>query len=130
MPSDATLLCQVDPMPPAEVEGSIFKLKVLFLKEGDQWVGQCQEHDDAAQGENLRECMRALGSALRGRIIAAAEGMVDHPFEGIPPAPPQYWARYDEALRLSPEESPFEEPEGVPPAFMIRPPDLELRVYG
>jgi hypothetical protein len=120
----------VDPMPSVEVKGESFKLKVLFFKEGDQWVAQCLEHDVAAQGENLRECMRAFGSALRGRVIAAAEGMIDHPFRDIPPAPPQYWVRYDEALRLSPEESPFEEAEGVTPPFMIRPSDLELRVYG
>lgn len=107
-----------------------YKLDVLFLKEGEVWVGQCLQHDIAAQGENLRDCVRALSSVLLGRVRAVSEGLIDHPFADIPPAPERYWERYRKAVKLSPEESPFQKPEGIPPAFMIQASNLELRVYG
>lgn len=106
------------------------KLDVLFFKEGNLWVGQCLQHDIAVQGENLRECMQELNDSLLGRIVIASELGMDHPFRDVPPAPLKYWKQYRAALKLSPEESTFQFPEGVPPAFMIRPSDLEIRVYG
>ena len=108
--------------------GGSYKLDVLFFKERDVWVGQCLQYDIAAQAQNLRECMQALQSALLGRLIAATQGLINDPFKDLPPAPSRYWQRYHQALRLSPEESLFQQLEGVPQAFMIQASDLELRV--
>jgi hypothetical protein len=110
--------------------GDSCKLDVVVFREGTVWVSQCLQHNIAAQGENLRECLDALRSVLLARIAAAANGLIDDPFKDVPPAPRKYWERYEEALKLSPEESPFQRLEGIPTAFMIRPSDLELRVYG
>ncbi len=106
------------------------KLDVLFFKEGDVWVGQCLQYDIAVQGENLRECMQELTDSLLGRIAIASELGMDHPFRDVPPAPVRYWKQYRAALKLCPEESTIRFPEGTPPAFMIKPSDLEIRVYG
>ncbi len=107
-----------------------YKLDVLFFREGNVWVGQCLQHDIAVQGENLRECMQELRDSLLGRIMGASDLGMDHPFKDVPPAPAKYWKRYRRALKLCLDESSFQLPEGIPPAFMIRPSDLEIRVYG
>ncbi len=106
------------------------KLDILFFKEQGVWVGQCLQHNIAVQGETLRECIEALFCVLVGRIVIAAKLGMDHPFKGVPPAPAKYWKRYPGALKLSPEESTFKLPKGIPPAFMIQPSNLELRIYG
>ena len=86
------------------------KLDVLFLREKDVWVGHCLQHDIAAQGETLRECMRAFSAVLVGRILVADELKIDDPFRDIPPAPAKYWKHYRSAFRLSPDESAFQFP--------------------
>ncbi len=108
-----------------------YKLDVLFFRERDAWVGQCLQYDIAVQGENLRECIQELRTVLLARISIALKLGMDHPFKNIPRAPDKYWKRYRDAVKLAPEESPFQVPEGIlPPAFMLRPSDLEIRVYG
>ena len=108
------------------------KLDVLFFRdrEKDVWVGQCLQYDIAVQAENLRECMQELRSVLLGRIVIAAELKMEHPFENVPPAPAKYWKHYQDAFKLCPDEPTFQFPEGVPPAFMLRSSDLEIRIYG
>lgn len=104
------------------------RLDVVFFKDGDVWVGQCLQYDLAAQGGNLKECMQELGAVILGRILAATEGIIEHPFVGLPPAPERYWQQYRDGVKLSAEASPLQQPEGIPPSFMLRPSDLEARV--
>ncbi|HEX7424313.1 MAG TPA: hypothetical protein VF311_10585 [Terriglobales bacterium] len=105
-----------------------YKLDVLLFKEGDAWVAQCLQYDVAAQGENARECMAQLGYVLIGRVIVAAELGMRHPFENLPQAPSRFWRRFEKGLEVVPRESLFQIPEGTPPAFMIDPSSVELRI--
>ncbi|HXQ21058.1 MAG TPA: hypothetical protein VN812_05245 [Candidatus Acidoferrales bacterium] len=73
--------------------------------------------------------MEELRSVIVARILIAIELGMDDPFRGVPPAPTKYWKRYPGALKLSPEESTFQLPKGIPPAFMLQPSNLEIRIY-
>jgi hypothetical protein len=105
------------------------RLSVLLFKVRDLWVGQCLEYDIAVQHESLKGAAEAIETVLLDRMRAASAGEIDDPFEGIPQAPGEYWDRYQKGLRVSPEQIQSYETADLPPAFMIHPSDLELRVY-
>ncbi len=71
------------------------QIRILLLKEGDHWVGQCLELDIGAQASDLTELTKRLTVAI---VAEREEGSRRHgkPFAGIAAAPPYFhevWER-------------------------------------
>jgi hypothetical protein len=75
------------------------KLSVLFLKENDSWVGQCLEHDIAAQGKTLDEAKTSLQHTIAGQMFLDA-GSGKAPLLDIKPAPEYYRVKFENAEKL------------------------------
>jgi hypothetical protein len=74
-------------------------LSVLFLKEGDTWVGQCLEHDIAAQGKTFAAAKSALTKTIAGQIfLDGSRGQSG--LSAIKPAPDYYRQKFDGAEPL------------------------------
>jgi hypothetical protein len=105
------------------------RLRVLLLKEGDQWVAQALEYDIAAQAGTIRDVMYEFERTLVCELVACSE-LGHKPFEDIPQAPRYYHELFEEAAEpVSISERPsFRLPAEVPEAYML-PQQQEVRVY-
>ena len=75
------------------------KLSVLFLQENDSWVGQCLEHDIAAQGKTLAIAKTCLEHTIAGQIfLDARSGLA--PLSEIKAAPDFYKEKFNTAEQL------------------------------
>lgn len=91
-------------------------LHVLLIREGEYWVAQALDIDIAAQGRTQELAEKALISNLK----AQAQLDVEHgrePFEGIPPAPPEYW---DAFVHARPSKTVVVEIDDRVPPYMIQ----------
>jgi hypothetical protein len=104
-------------------------LDVLLLKEGDQYVAQCLQHDITAQGTSIDEVRLNLERTLVGQIYVDIEAGLDEPITWIATAPKRYWEAYRKGEKLG-DEYPFYLPARISaqigigqevslPAFMI-----------
>jgi hypothetical protein len=75
-------------------------LRAVIFKSGEHWVGQCLEHDIAAQATEPREVPDQLERAIAAHIVIACENNVE-PFEILPKAPSRYWKMFDRGLQLA-----------------------------
>lgn len=75
------------------------KLSVLFLKEGNSWVGQCLEHDIAAQGKTFEDAKSALRNTIVAQMFLDASNHAT-PLSGIKPAPNYYKEKFEIAEKL------------------------------
>ena len=79
-------------------------INVLAFQEGTQWSAQCLQYDIAAQANSLPELSKAFERALAGHIFVCCELGLE-PFEGLKPAPKQYWDLFNTArMKAEPEE--------------------------
>lgn len=75
------------------------KLSVLFLKEHGAWVGQCLEHDIAAQGKTIEEAKTSLTHTLAAQLILDSTNN-QKPLAAIKPAPEYYRTKFERAEKL------------------------------
>ena len=101
-------------------------VKVLFIREGEAWVAQCLEHNIAAQGKTLHEAEKTFGKTLVGQLLLDSRRGKE-PLQGIKPAPPVYWRKFDEGIGLKLEPT-IHLPKSTPPAFPIEEIRKEARV--
>jgi predicted RNase H-like HicB family nuclease len=99
-----------------------FKFSVLLVQEDGDWVAQCLEYDVAAQGNSISEAKEALAQTIAGQIVVALEHE-EQPFQGIPPAPKEYWDKFHTGERLADREPIF-----IPPAYMINAMQDDVRI--
>lgn len=115
------------------------ELSVLLIKEGDDWVAQCLQYDIAAQGDTIDEAMEHWARSVAGHIMLDARAGRG-PLEGIKPAPPEYWTRWERGRAVSgtkpvyiPSAPSSRDPRDLvasaPPAWMIRAMANEMRVF-
>lgn len=95
--------------------GSEYKISVvLFEREPGHWVAQCLEYDIGAQADSLPELTYEIQRSLVGHMVIALENDLE-PFECLPPAPDEYWGKWDQArLTILLEEVPFRTPKQGP----------------
>jgi len=103
-------------------------LRVIYIRENDYWVAQCLEHDIAAQGKTLPEVEDAFRKTIIGQIILDLRKGRE-PLEDLKPAPPMYWRKFSEGLRLGVEPN-IELPSQIPPPFMLEGITKETRIIG
>jgi predicted RNase H-like HicB family nuclease len=96
-------------------------IKAVIFKEGDWWVGQCLEHDIAAQAKTPKDLAYEIQRVLMGHIVVSKqEGLV--PFANIPKAPDRYWQLFTNSLQLSPNNFNFK----LSPDVQVPTPELYL----
>ena len=85
------------------------QIRAVIFKEGDWWVGQCLEHDIAAQAKTPKELAYQIQRSIVGHLVVSKqEGLV--PFKKLPKAPGKYWKLFTNSLHLSPENFKFKSP--------------------
>ena len=83
-----------------------FHIRAVIFKEGDWWVGQCLEHDIAAQAKTPKDLAYEIQRSIIGHImVSKQEGLT--PFKNLPKAPEKYWQLFTNSLHLSPENFAF-----------------------
>ena len=104
-----------------------FKLSVLLLREGEDWVAQCLEYDIAAQGRTLESVKDAFAQAFAARVtIDLARGV--QPLIDLASAPNNYWMKFKLAERQQ-DHLPIPVPsDSLPPTFLIRAMAYDVRI--
>ena len=98
-------------------------IRVLVLKQGDQWLAQGLDHDLAAQGPSDRQAIQSFLRILRARMKRDHErGKL--PLEGLPPAPDRFFDVWERAQRDLHDglvtETTSDPTDDVPPAYVIK----------
>lgn len=75
------------PMTPVSV-------RVVVFQEGDWVCAQCLEHDIAAQGKTLDDCLYELERLILGHIVICIDNGLD-PLHDLKPAPRQFWEWFE-----------------------------------
>lgn len=61
------------------------------------WVGQCLEHDIAAQAKTLNDLPYQLEHAIVGPVVIAIEHKIE-PLENVPPAPARFERMFEKGI--------------------------------
>lgn len=77
-------------------------VSVLLFKGNKKWVAQCLEHDIATQAESLQDLLEMLDRALDAEWVFCDERGLEA-FTRLPPAPQEYWDRWEETLKRQEE---------------------------
>lgn len=102
-----------------------YSISVLLIQEGDWWSAQCLEYDIATQAKSLPELDYELQRVLLAHIMASVS-LGKQPFEGLDPAPAEYWEMYRASkYGLNTDRMPFRA-EDVPPAYIVPKPDFRI----
>jgi hypothetical protein len=100
-------------------------ISVVMFQEGEWWTAQCLEYDIAAQAETVPALCYEFVRVLFGHMVANVE-FDREPFEGIGPAPEEYWHMFTEAkVHIQSDRLPFRVPPTLT-AYMI--PTTDLRI--
>ena len=75
------------------------KLSALFVNEGGCWVGQCLEHDIAAQGSTFERATIALRHTVAAQIFLDVQHKKE-PLSGIKEAPAFYREQFEKGVKL------------------------------
>ena len=74
---------------------SNLSLRVITYREGDSWIAQCVDYDICAQANDMKTLMRRFDATVtcdyEQSLAAGGE-----PFAGIPPAPKEIVALWEE----------------------------------
>lgn len=82
-------------------------LRAVMFKSGNLWVGQCLEHDIAAQAKEPKDLAYQLERAIVGHIVIAQDNGIE-PFKTVAPAPERYWKMFERGLKVEvPEDHVF-----------------------
>lgn len=76
-------------------EDNSLEIRVLFIEEEDGWwSAQCLEYDIATQAKKFTQLNYEIEKVLMAYLVLSeSEGR--KPFEGIGPAPKEYWDLYE-----------------------------------
>lgn len=80
-------------------------------------MAQCLEHNIAAQGKTLHEAEEIFGRTLIGQLFLDSRRGKE-PLQGIGPAPPMYWRKFEEGIGLKTEPT-IALPKSNPPVSPI-----------
>ena len=73
-------------------------LKVLFIEEADGgWSAQCLDYDIAAQARRLSDLRYEFERVVMAQLTLS-EAAGEQAFQGIGPAPQEYWEMYEAAV--------------------------------
>jgi hypothetical protein len=97
-------------------------LRAVVFKSGDFWVGQCLEHDIAAQAKTINELPYQLQRAIVGHVVIAIEHKME-PFENVPPAPARFERMFEKGMKVSPTQEHRFTVQGIPQPEI---PDLRI----
>jgi hypothetical protein len=82
------------PVPNLREAPSIEPMSIVLVPRGTVWLAQCLEHDVCATGFSEQEAAEAVLDSLILRV--SVDRMLGRkPFDGLPPAPPEFWRLYD-----------------------------------
>jgi hypothetical protein len=79
------------------------RVRVVVFKDAGLLCAQCLEYDIAVQAKTIDELQRNLDDALMSQLDISAE-LGREPFEGVPPAPPQFFNIFESARSSSEKE--------------------------
>ena len=99
-----------------------FSVSVLLRYEDCGWAAQCLEYDISAQGKTIQEAKAAMEKAFVSQIMVDVTNG-NAPLADVPQAPPEYWALFEKAERLS-DRKPFY----VPPLYQVRASAADMRI--
>ena len=97
---------------------------ILFERDPGEWVAQCLEYDIGAQADSLPNLFYELQKSLMGHIVIACE-CGREPFDCLPPAPAEYWDKWQQQKHAAvrPAAVPFRIPgrpvPSVDPAYVV-----------
>jgi hypothetical protein len=97
-------------------KSNAINVTAVLLQEGDWWSAQCLEYDIATQARSLTALHYELQRVLTSHVAVSQE-LGRQPFQGLPPAPQQFWDMYTTAsVRIEADEVPFRvpDPSGLP----------------
>ena len=69
-------------------------VRVVVFQEGDWVCAQCLEHDIAAQGKTLDDCLYELERLIVGHIAISIDNGLD-PLRDLKPAPRRFWEWFE-----------------------------------
>lgn len=97
-------------------------IRVLVMKQGDQFLAQCLEHDLAAQASSEQQAIESFIRVLKARVQRDFRSG-KRPFAGLRPAPDRFFQEWDRLV--SPDETlpaktvTFPHEHSVPDAYVI-----------
>jgi hypothetical protein len=62
------------------------RLRVIFFKDQEKWIGQCVDYDIAVQSNTIKGAQKAFSETIVGRILIAKQLGIE-PFSGLGQAP-------------------------------------------
>jgi hypothetical protein len=101
-----------------------FKVSVIIYPEhgpeGQRvWIAQCLEYDIMSEGKTIEQVQDRLARNLTA-TLGVCEGEGRRAFEGIPPAPQNFWQMFEQAtVSVSREERPMRFPMPLPNVLPI-----------
>jgi hypothetical protein len=97
-------------------------LRAVMFKSGDFWVGQCLEHDIAAQAKTVTDLPYQLERAIIGYVVVALDNKME-PLENVPPAPARFERMFQNGVKIEPAAAHHFTLSGVPQPEI---PDMRL----
>jgi hypothetical protein len=96
------------------IEFDAIKCSAVVYPEGDVYIAQCLEYDIASQGKTITQANERLVRNIAANLCVCVESG-KKPFEGVPPAPRQFWEMFENAtLEVSSPERPMRLPQPMP----------------
>jgi hypothetical protein len=89
------------------------KIRAVMFKEGEWWIGQCLEHDIAAQAKTPKDLLYELHRTLIAHIVISKKEGIE-PFVNMKLAPPRFWEMFNEGIPVESQKLKFELPENTP----------------
>jgi len=95
-------------------------IRVLVMRQGQQWLAQGLEYDLAAQGPSEKQAILAFVGVLQGHLrLDRKHGR--EPLAGIPPAPERFMKAFERLQRRTePTLQHLDLVDGIPPAYLIQ----------
>ncbi len=82
------------------MNNKIIKIRVLFFKDGQNWVAQGLEYDMVAQGRTIKETQNMFERVFVGNIIINIENGIE-PLSQFKPAPKYFFNMFERAEQLA-----------------------------
>ena len=82
-------------------------VRVVVFQEGDWVCAQCLEHDIAAQGKTLEDCLYELDRLIVGHVAISIDNGLE-PLHDLKPAPQRFWELFERSkIPLAPTRFQF-----------------------
>ena len=83
------------------------KMRFLIIREGEMLVAQCLEYDICTSGPDLK----TINDRMAGLVECYRKESVSRTgveFEGLAPAPAEFYQMWDDAMKFEGDKSPFD----------------------